>query len=1351
MAGIVPEYEFDTTRFDTDSIQEVVDEEEELKKKRAEEEARQLEQERLAADKEKAEGEKTNLDKVKEQGRAYDAGQAVGATVDLVKEVYDNTYGAWNDSPVNQELKKAVGVGTLEGIDSLWTAPERFIDMSTGEYARQEKEEGGYTPSWAPSQLLPEGTMEDGPTTWWGGLSKEIVKSGVIVTGLVKAGGAIGLRGLGASLYGRLGLAATEALVDQGSQEGNMSGMVREIVEDPEKAGWAEGIVRGISERVPFVSDVILQNPLATQEDDSPWARTLKAVLENMSIEGPLEFLFAGRGAAKADIDSQIVEKAEIELDEDILALPPIRDPEYYRQQRERALPEGVEEVEVTDVTEDVTPTPTPEPEAPGAQRVADETQQGERPGTTGVGQQQQPGQQKGRYRAAKNKPISDPWQQAPNSRSKPQDMVNNQRKSATDWDTSGQGSYGSWWTPAQAERMAKQAGIPEADIEDLAKQLYGAEYLDEQIKAAGGRTNWRKQNEAIYRRFQEMMGRYKTAVDTKDFYKPFFDEAVDAKDPLAPGTKKRIRYWDEDDVKVADMINGQLFQEVRNRMIAARELGENIDLMSVDGPIAQARDRLLMGLTEVKFARRTMSTKFRNLGSKQKVQAVEELKATAAEEAREALDAFLEFAKDADDDGLVKAFSEFLSSATKPQNMMDLDAYFRTKLRGGGYKGGKPEVARAFRELDAIWTHSVLSSPKTPIKAATGTFQYALLRPLESLAGSLLRGDKDMMHENLATLNGFFQALPEAMDLFFTKLNGYWSGDIRNMKSRYIDTVSDDTAWEMQRYWVEKRGTNGDKMAFAFTDMLRTVAGNKLFGYTSKLMAATDDTFNHLLARSRGRQQAMRKVIADRKKGNVVDVDADLIAEYEDAYMKMMMDEDGNIDITKDMLLDVVQKEATLTTDISGLAEAMEKIASDYPLVRPFYKFTRTGINGLNMSYKNTPMLGMLHKQFFDIMRASDDNLASVAKYGIQTAEDLRNAKAMWAGKQAFGGAVVTMGAMHYMNGGLTGNGPQNRQMRELWKQTGWQPRSVKIGNTWVSYDALEPYSVILAAIADIGDGMAEMGPHWGEQGLGHLMLVVAGSATSKSYMAGMQQMLDLFSNKPGKWEGIVSNLTNNTVPLGALRDDIGKIMLPYARELDSGFLENWRQRNRTTEYLTKPGEELAIKYDILNGEPIQDWNFWERVLNEFSPISLRTAHGPGRQLLQNSNYDLRILGYSAPDGTDLSKSADLRSKFQQAIGMQGIEAELDALAAEPWVKASIERMIQDARTGKRETDPMQAYAHNPAIHAIIDRAVDRAWAQISDDPKIQVLIEEAKEKAAYAARTRDETSPTVFNMKNK
>ena len=145
MAGITPDYEFDTQRFDTTAIEETLEEQELRKKEEEERLAREKELQLQEEQAKQAEAEKSNLDKVKEQGRATDAGQAIGAMVDQGKQLYDNTVGAIGDNPVNQELKKAIGVGAMEGVDSLWTAPERFIDMSTGEYARQEKEEGGYT------------------------------------------------------------------------------------------------------------------------------------------------------------------------------------------------------------------------------------------------------------------------------------------------------------------------------------------------------------------------------------------------------------------------------------------------------------------------------------------------------------------------------------------------------------------------------------------------------------------------------------------------------------------------------------------------------------------------------------------------------------------------------------------------------------------------------------------------------------------------------------------------------------------------------------------------------------------------------------------------------------------------------------------------------------------------------------------------------------------------------------------------------------------------------------------------------------------------------------------------------
>ena len=67
--------------------------------------------------------------------------------------------------------------------------------------------------------------------------------------------------------------------------------------------------------------------------------------------------------------------------------------------------------------------------------------------------------------------------------------------------------------------------------------------------------------------------------------------------------------------------------------------------------------------------------------------------------------------------------------------------------------------------------------------------------------------------------------------------------------------------------------------------------------------------------------------------------------------------------------------------------------------------------------------------------------------------------AKAIQKGRMAMGGAITTMAAMHFMDGNLTGNGPQDRQQRQMWIDAGWKPRSINLGGTWVSYDSFEPF----------------------------------------------------------------------------------------------------------------------------------------------------------------------------------------------------------------------------------------------------------------------------------------------------
>ena len=122
-------------------------------------------------------------------------------------------------------------------------------------------------------------------------------------------------------------------------------------------------------------------------------------------------------------------------------------------------------------------------------------------------------------------------------------------------------------------------------------------------------------------------------------------------------------------------------------------------------------------------------------------------------------------------------------------------------------------------------------------------------------------------------------------------------------------------------------------------------------------------------------------------------------------------------------------------------------------------------------------------------------------------------------------------MASMAFMSGGLTGNGLKSTTT-ELWMDAGWRPRCIRVGNVWVGYDSFEPFNSILSNVADIGD-YELMGPEWTEKSLFKTALVMAQSVTSKSYLAGLQQFVDLMSMEPGQGLKMITSLMNNQIPL--------------------------------------------------------------------------------------------------------------------------------------------------------------------------------------------------------------------------
>jgi hypothetical protein len=950
-------------------------------------------------------------------------------------------------------------------------------------------------------------------------------------------------------------------------------------------------------------------------------------------------------------------------------------------------------------------------------------------------------------FRASKNRPVADSTQGAHISEQTPYEAWETQKRIRTEWGAE-DGSTGSVTTPVQRERIAREGDVSEATAESILRSLYSNDKFQQVVQAAkrSRKTLLEVFGDSIMAHQRITQGRNAAEMTADEYLSELFKSKDTYEVTNAAGeVVDTIETFTSKNIVVADLTVGTLLHQIRDTGIAGRELADIADLGDIDGPAAQVVDTLLTALQETKKARIIKSDNFRQIGAGKQREFLESTLTQEMADTRESIMSILKIAKDDADENLMNALFETFSSMKTVNSLDDFDNWARKMIKGGRIDPNGPDRTGALiRELEGMFIHSVLTGPKTPARAIIGTSTATFLRPLATTLGATMRypftGDSATIRAGLASLNAMMEAIPESFELFKTKLNSYWSGDVSTMKSRYYEFTRDDDNWEVLRRWAEDTGraTDGDRAAFAMANMARNMNNNNFFTYSTKIMAATDDAFGYILGRAKAREKAMRNVLDIQSAGGKTpEITRELMQAYEQDFHSQIFD--GNGDII-DEATKFARKEVTLTQELTGFAKGLNDVFTANPWAKPFFLFARTGVNGISLTAKHTPGFNFLVKEFNEIAFARPDNLTDVAKYGITTPEELINAKALQIGRLGIGSALVSMASWAWMRGDMTGNGPTDRQKRQVWLDAGYLPRHVKLGGVWIGYDSIEPFNQIMSIIADVGDNSQLMGEEWTEKELLKTSLVIAQGIASKSYLSGMQQFVDLFAGRPGQAERIAAGLLNNQVPLAGLRNDLGKLFTPYTRELGSGIDQALRNRNLITENL--PGEQLPIKYDMLNGRPVKDHDFLTRAFNVFSPIQLNLDQSPGRKLLFDSGYDLRLSTYFSPNGDNLQDSPIIRSMYQKAIGDQNLEHKLNKLAVNERIQSSIDQMNADIRGGKRGDFETSDYYHNRKIDAIFQEARRKAWASIMRDPRIQLIIKEQKEAKRQRYKKQQSTT---------
>lgn len=1220
------------------------------------------------------------------------------------------------------ELGSAVVGGLVDTVNDITSIPQRAIDLASGEMGRQGDD---YEPTWL---QIDEDPFET--TTWWGGLIRGGINFASLFLGGGKVAKALGLASKFSAVPSVVKGAATGAAVDAvalASLDDNMSSM--------------------IIEHFPETEAVL--GPLAVRDGDHPMLKVLKNMVEGAGIGIVADLLLMGKGALKPDAvadpslpqlmpaDGSRVTSVQLDNRGRYIAQPgtgfDTPEIEDLLKQKNALIKRSQSakdptrkaklEAKADEIEDQIQSAARKDPSVQVAQRNKSTMDQ-----TVEAGRQDM--EEGDGFSPYANKPIAERTQGNTFSKSDPVSVEKQLDQIETD-PSAARGSTDNMVTTNQARRAARTGDSADLVKETVKEMVSKSRFQELMAKARQLNMPMSRMSELAVIRFKRVIeGRNTTGMTPDEFLAPLTEKMG------RTGGDIDIPYFPRSELGAVDLLLGSLTKQIRDQSMMMRDLVDAVDIKEAGGMMEVLKDRYIATLMLGRRSRYLWSLEGQNMqGGLQDINPTElaETLKNIQEGSRDAANLLFQKMQEDPSENLAKAFTELLSSSDGKdiRTMSDVDALMRRTLREGSEKS----PSALTKELQALYVNGALSGPKTGVRTGLGNTLFTNLRYISQALGSYLTNASDATrHANAAALATSIQVIPDAWKVFWTNLGSYMKNDVASIKTRFGRYTLEDQQWEALQNWAETRGSFADKAAARTMNIARLINSNSFLNYSSRVMAATDDAFKFIVARARSSEMSIRKVLDEGLDIN----DPTTIRRYEDDFYNKFLDEEGNIDIHKDPHLEEAFKEITLQTDLTGASKAFADIFDKSPWLKPFGLFMKTGINGMAMVGKNTPILGALVKKERSILLASADSLDSVRRFGITNAAELENAKALIVGRQAIGSAVTFSLVQFYLSGNLTGNGPADRTKRQSWIDSGWQPRSIRIGDTWISYEAFEPFNTIMAAIADIGDHQQLMGDEWVEEGLTSAAFLVGSAAVSKSFLAGLNQLMELtqggFSAKR-----IAASIVNGFIPLSAARNELGKFLNPGMKELNGSFLEAINNRN-----LFLDPTDLPEKYDLLTGEVIRDWNPVTRFFNMLSPVQFNSEPAPGRDFLIDSGFDIRTSVYSIPaafGGGNLNDYPAARSAVQKAIGEQNLEKQLAKLAKDPAIQASIAKMKADLRRGDRSNDP-GSYYHNIMIKRLFDKAKRKAWAQISRDPVVSKAIADEKERNLRDINNRASTT---------
>jgi len=395
-----------------------------------------------------------------------------------------------------------------------------------------------------------------------------------------------------------------------------------------------------------------------------------------------------------------------------------------------------------------------------------------------------------------------------------------------------------------------------------------------------------------------------------------------------------------------------------------------------------------------------------------------------------------------------------------------------------------------------------------------------------EAWVNGLLSGPPTHVVNFLSNLTHRLVKIPErgiagGIDFFRAKLTG-------TPRERFIGEAARDTYGMVAglqegvrkglRAWITEKPSFGKTRIEAARPKAIPGPTGEVIRVPGRALLGADEMFKEINFEANAHAEAYRIAVMEGKTG------AARAARMEELVSK-----------PTEAIIEAGQKDAiyrTFQQELGPSGRAIAGLRTATPGGRFVIPFLRTMLNLPKVALEHTP-LNFIRIAYKNVIQKHQD-----FKGGVLSDE---------LAKPVLGTMVGYLAYDLASRGYITGSGPSDPNERRVWLQM-YQPNALKIGDQWIQYGRLDPFSTHIGMAADLAEARHRMSEGEYENAVSKMVFSFTQNITSRTWARGMSDALNAIVEPDRYGERWIQRLAGSAVPTGIAQ--IARVQSPEFRK---------------------------------------------------------------------------------------------------------------------------------------------------------------------------------------------------------